>query len=277
MKHFFICISVVFAVLATSCSENHQVAEKHLSSARILLAQNEFERAKAELDSINTNYHKSFEQRKAGVLLLDSIRRAENAFLIDEVDSKLEELAPVLEQLKTDFVFQKDEKYQETGAYVPKTTAGSGVLAYTTLHSGVEEDGRVYLESIFIGGQKHNKITVKSGDATAESLVVEGDGYIHRFTDLGKSYEVIRLIGANENGVAKFIADNAKSAISVQLTGSHTASYTLPQNIKNAIAKSQELSSCMLLIDSLKSEKEKAEFKNYYLDNGKQTTTPVVE
>lgn len=277
MKHFFICISVLLAAFATSCSESHEAAEKHLSNARTLLSQSEFERAKAELDSINTNYPKSFEQRKAGVLLLDSIRRAENNFLIAEVDSKLQELAPTLEKFKADFVFQKDEKYQETGAYVPKTTAGSGVLAYTTLHSGVEEDGRIYLESIFIGGQKHNKITVKSGNAIAESLVVEGDGYIHRFTDLGKTYEVIRLIGANENGVAKFIAENAKSAISVQLTGSHTASYTLPQNIKNAITKSHELSSYMLLVDSLKTEKEKAEFKNYYLDNGKKSEVPVNE
>lgn len=277
MKHFFISISVLLAAFTVSCSKNHQAAEKHLSNARVLLSQNEFEQAKAELDSINTNYPKSFDQRKAGVLLLDSIRKAENVFLIAEVDAKLVELTPVLENLKKDFVFQKDEKYQETGAYVPKTTAGSGILSYTTLHSGVEEDGRVFLESIFIGGQKHDKVIVKSGSETAESLVVEGDGYIHRFTDLGKSYEVIRLIGSNENGVAKFISDNAKSAISVQLTGSHTASYTLPQNIKNAIAKSHELSTCMLLIDSLKMEKEKAEFKNFYLDNGKQTTVPVNE
>lgn len=33
----------------------------------------------------------------------------------------------------------------------------------------------------------------------------------------------------------------------------------------------------MLLIDSLKTVKEKAEFKNYYLDNDKQLTTPIVE
>ncbi len=277
MKCFSICITALVILLASSCSDNHQVAERHLSNARTLLAQSEFELAKAELDSINTLYPKSFEQRKAAVPLLDSIRRAENNALIADVEAQLSELMPIVEKLKSDFVFQKDEKYQETGSYIPKATAGSGVLSYTTLHSGVEEDGRVYLESIFIGGQKHNKLMIKVGGESAESLVVEGDGYIHRFTDLGKTYEVIRLIGANENGVAKFIAEKAKSPMTVQLLGSHMASYTLPQNIKNAIAKSVELSEYMLTIDSLKSEKEKAEFKNFYLDNGKQTAVPLAE
>ena len=277
MKQFFIYIMVLSAILAVSCSDNHQAAEQHLANARSLLMQNDFEKAKAELDSINTLYPKSFEQRKAAVPLLDSIRKAENNFLIANVDTQLAELQPILDKLKADFVYQKDAKYQETGSYVPKATAGSGVLAYTTLHSGVEEDGRIYLESIFIGAQKHNQLKVIAGNQSAESLVVEGDGYIHRFTDLGKSYEVIRIIGANENGVAKFIAENAKTAIKVQLTGSHTASYTLPQNIKNAIEESYTLSSHMLLMDSLKTEKEKAEFKNFYLDNGKQVAVPVVE
>lgn len=277
MKCFSICITAFVVLLATSCSDNHQAAERHLSNARTLLTQSEFALAKAELDSINTLYPKSFDQRKAAVPLLDSIRKAENNFLIAGVDAQLNELEPIVEKLKQDFVFQKDEKYQETGSYIPKATAGNGVLSFTTLHSGVEEDGRIYLESIFIGGQKHNKLAVKVGGEFAESLIVEGDGYIHRFTDLGKTYEVIRLIGTNENGVAKFIADNVKSPMTVQLLGSHTASYPLPQNIKNAIAKSVELSEYMLTIDSLKSEKEKAEFKNFYLDNGKQTTVPLAE
>lgn len=277
MKHFFVCIAILSTLLITSCSENHQAAEQRLSNARALLVEKDFTRAKAELDSLNILYPKSFDQRKAAVPLLDSIRKAENNFLIADVDQKLAELEPILEKLKADFVYQKDTKYQETGSYTPKSIANSGVLAYTTLHSGVEEDGRVYLESKFIGSQKHNKLKAIAGNQSAETLVIEGDGYIHRFTDLGKSYEVIRIVGVNENGVAKFIADNVKSTVKIELTGSHSASYTLPQNIKTAIEKSYILSSQMLLVDSLKTEKEKAEFKNYYLENGKQVSKPIEE
>lgn len=277
MKQYFIYIAVLATALVVSCSNKHEAAQQRLVNARAFLAQHEFEKAKAELDSIQILDPKAFDQRHAAVPLLDSIRRAENYAKIMAVDMQLVELEPLVANLKADFVYQKDAKYQETGDYVPKSIAGSGVIAFTTLHAGVEESGRVYLESKYIGSQKHNKVKVTSGNLSAETLAINGDGYVHRFSDLGKNYEVIRIVGNYENGVAKFIAENAKSTIKVELQGAQSTSYTLPNNIKNAISQSYNLSVQMLLLDSLKTDKERAEFKNYYLDNDKQLTKPIEE
>lgn len=275
MKQF--CLFTIILFLAGACTQDHRPAMQRLENARAYLAQQEFDKAKAEIDSLNKLHPKSFDQRKAGIPLLDSIRKAENIFIIADMDQQLEGLEPVLEKMKADFVFQKDEKYQETGAYIPKALLGSGVLSYTTLHAGVEEDGRIYLESIYIGGQKHNQLKVTAGDSFAETLPVDEDGFAHRFTDLGKTYEVIKFIGESENHVARFVAENADSNLKVQLSGQHTTTYALPKNIKEAIKKSVDLSSQMLLIDSLKTVKEQAEFKNFYLDNGRQTSVAVEE
>lgn len=277
MKRYLLFISIISAGIFYSCSENHDAAKQHLTNARGFLSVQDFTRAKAEIDSINILYPKSFDQRKEGMALLDSIRKAENIFTIAKVDSQLVKMNKELEILKKDFLFEKDAKYQEIGSYVPKLTGATGILAYTTLQSGVEENGRLYLESIFIGSQKHNKIKVSAGDQFAESLKVEGDGNIHRFTDLGKAYETIRLSDVFDNGVARFIAENADKNLKVTLTGNNTSTYTLPQNVKNAIKKSYQLSTHLLLMDSLRTEKEKAEYKNFYLDNGKRTEVPIEE
>ena len=277
MKQYIILSCILLGALFYSCSDDHKPAQQHLTHARTYLAEQEFGKAKAEIDSINTLYPKSFEQRKAAVPLLDSIRKAENLFIIAQVDSQLVTLESEVENLKKDFLFQKDAKYQDTGTYVPKSTGGTGILSYTTLLSGVEENGRLFLKSIYIGAQKHNKIKVSNGNEEVESLEVQGDGSIYRFSDLGQNYETITLSDAHDNGVAKFIVNNVDKNLKVTLGGMNTNSYTLPLNIKKAIAQSYELSTQMLLIDSLKTEKEKAEYKNFYLDNGRRTDVPIEE
>lgn len=277
MKGFLVSLILIFTLFIAACSDNHQGAEQRLVNARTLLSQQEFAKAKAEIDSINILYPKSFDQRRAGMALLDTIRKAENLFVIASVDSQLVDLEKSLDKLKAEFVLKKDEKYQETGAYVPKQTGTSDVLNYNTLRSGVEEGGQLYLESIYIGGQKHNKVKVTVDSESLESLELQGDGAIHRFSDLGKSYEIMRLAGKYENGLAKFIAENQEKNIKVTLLGSQSTSYTLPKDIKVSIAKSYELSAQMFFIDSLKTEKEKAAYRNFYLDNNKQTEVPIEE
>lgn len=277
MKQYIILSCILLGALFYSCSDDHKPAQKHLAHARTYLAEQEFDKAKAEIDSINTLYPKSFEQRKAAVPLLDSIRKAENLFIIAQVDSQLVTLESEVENLKKDFLFQKDAKYQDLGTYVPKSTGGTGVLSYTTLLSGVEESGRLFLKSIYIGAQRHNKIKVSNGNEEVESLEIQGDGSIYRFSDLGQNYETITLSDTHDNGVARFIVENIDKNLKVTLGGMNTNSYTLPLNIKKAIAQSYELSTQILLIDSLKTEKEKAEYKNFYLDNGRRTDVPIEE
>lgn len=274
MKRFYLYFAIIAFI--ASCSTDHSGAIQRLENSRRYLASQEFDKAKAELDSLKKQYPKSFEQRKAGMLLLDSIRKAENDFIIADMDTRLAEQLAIIDKLKNDFVFQKDEKYQEVGVFIPKNMA-NGVLSQTTLRVGVEEDGQIYLESIYIGGQKHNQMVASSGEFVAETLTVEADGLVHRFTNLGMSYEIIKFMGDAENNVIRFIAEHVNSNIKIQLKGQNTTSYILSKQLRESVKKASEFSDQILLFESYNAKKEEATMKNFYLDNNKQLTVPIVE
>lgn len=259
---------LLFSISFLACSQKDNGAKSRLDAARLFYEQKEYALAKLEIDSINKLYPKAIEERKASILLLDSVRRAENQQVISDCDSLITVNMPELDKIKSLFSYQRNKEYQETGSYVPKETASSGPITGTILRSGVDEDGILYIESVFVGGkQKHNQIKISKKDGTfVQSQPVTDDGFNYRFTNMGKEYEVIRFMGSKENEVAKFIFTNADEPLTVTLEGQGKYSYVLSKNIKTAISKSFQLSTMMLQLDSLKSAKEKAEFNIYNLD-----------
>lgn len=268
MYNFLKMTMIVVFISLIACSQKDNGAKLRLDAARLFYEQKEYSLAKQEIDSINKLYPKAIEERKASLLLLDSVRRAENQQIISECDSLITTNIPELEKAKALFIYQRNKEYQETGSFVPKETASNGPITGTILRSGVAEDGNLYIESIFVGGkQKHNQIKVSKKDGTfAESQPVTDDGFNYRFSNMGKEYEVIRFMGSKENGVAKFIFTNIEEPLTLTLDGQGKYSYILSKPIKTAISKSFQLSSMMLQLDSLKTAKEKAEFNIYNLD-----------
>lgn len=259
---FLFTIVLIF----TSCSSKNEGANSLLESARIALAQNDFQSAKNNLDSIKILYPKAFEQQHMAFALLDTVRRAENDFIMQQCDSLISRLIPQVDSMKTLFHYSIDKNYQEAGVFVPKMVWNNGQLQFNTLRPGVAENGELYIESIYIGSQIHDQIkaSTKEGNS-AESLTVNDDGLNFRFTNLGKQYEIIKFTGSALNGIADFIITNQEKAITLTLTGNSKYSYQIPANTKKAISQSVDLSVTMLQLDSLKEEKKKAEFRNYKL------------
>lgn len=271
-------ILTLFVVLFFACGDKDERAKLRLEAARTFFEQGEFKLAKQEIDSLNLLYPKAIAERRASLLLLDSVRRGENDHDIKVCDSLITLHTPKLEEYKKQFSFQKNKEYQDEGTFVPKETVSSGPITGTVLRSGVGEDGVLYLESVFVGGGKHNRIKVSAKDNSfVESLPVTDDGLLYRFSNMGKSYEIIRFMGEKENGVSEFIYVNKDKPLTVTLEGQNKYTYTLSQTIKSAISKSYELSQMMLQLDSLKVVKEKAEFKNYNLDNRDEVVDEIDE
>jgi hypothetical protein len=255
----------VIIIFLMACSADDGGAQHHLDAARRYYKQNEFTLATQAIDSIRLLYPRAIEQRKAGLVLLDSVRRGENDFIIQACDSLILSFQPVVEDAKKRFVFRQNKEYQESGSYIPKEMATDNISS-TLLRSGVAESGQLYIESVFVGSQRHRKLRVSLRDGSfAETLAVTSDGLNYRFSNLGKEYEIIHFADADENGVGRFIFSNSDKPLTVTLEGAGKYSYTLPQTTKSAIARSYELSAIMLRLDSLKTEKEKAEFRNYNL------------
>lgn len=264
-----ILIISVLAVIA--CSSDEKAAQQYLDNARELYAQGDYIHAKEEIDSLRAKYPKSFKQIDASFLLVDSIRRAENTETIERCDSLITAYTPMIDSVKKYFVYQRDEKYQETGTFIPKEGYTGLQLTGTLLRSGVEENGQLYIESVFVGGQMHNKLKVATKDGSyAESQQVDGDGFIFRFSNLGKQYEVIKYSGQNENGVARFVVANQDKPITATLSGQGNYSFVLSKVSKTAISKAYDLSVMMTQLDSIRTEKEKAQFNIMSLDKKKQ-------
>lgn len=271
MQNYLRNTLVFLSIFLFACSTKDDGARLRLVAAREFYAQKEYKLAKQEIDSLNALYPKSLDMRKAGLALLDSVRRAENIHIIEECDSLIVSNKSELEKIKSLFSYQRNKQYQETGAFIPKESLTGGLIAGTTLRSGVEDNGTLYLESVFVGAnQKHNRIKVSTKDGSfAQSLPVNDDGLNYRFSNTGKNYEIIRFSGKDENGIAKFIFSNDGKPLTVTLEGQGKYSYILSQTIKRAISKSFQLSTMMLQLDSLKTAKEQAEYRMYYLDNEK--------
>jgi len=269
MLNYFRNISVFLLIFFIACGTNDNSASLRLDNARRLFINKEYSQAKQEIDSIHLLYPKAFDERRAGLALLDTIRRAENLQIMQECDSLIILYTPQLEKIKSLFSFQKNKEYQDKGTYIPKESVAN-VISATTLRSGVGEDGQLYLESVFVGQQKHNQIKVSLKDGSyVQSHRVNDDGLNYRFSNLGKNYEIIRFAGNDENGIARFIFVNQDKQLTLTSEGGGKYSYTLPQTIKSAVSKSFQLSTMIIQLDSLKKAKEEAEFKIYYLDNEK--------
>ncbi|MDU1889696.1 MAG: hypothetical protein E6767_03320 [Dysgonomonas sp.] len=266
-----ISIFIFLSVCFIACGSENNGARLHLESARTFYLNKDYNRAKQEIDSIRILYPKSVEERRQSLLLLDSVRYAENYKVIADCDSLINLFQPEVEETKKQFAYQRDKRYQETGAYIPKESFSDGYITGTNLRSGVTEEGLLFLESVFVGSsQKHNSLKLSTKDGLfIQSGIVTEDGANYRFTNMGKSYEVIRFTGISENGMAKFIFSNVDKPLTATLSGAGNYSFVLSNSTKKSIAKSFQLSTLMLELDSLKTTKEKAEFHIYNLDKKK--------
>ncbi len=265
-------LSLSFFMLSfISCGDKHTEAKEYLQTIKQLYESGNYDIAKQKIDSIQILYPKSFDQIKEGMSLLQNVRRAQDVQQIAFCDSAISALQPKIDSVKQYFVYNRNKEYEETGRYLPKATSSS-VLTGTLLRSGVNENGTMYIESVYIGGQYHDQVHVSIKDGSfAETKAVTDEGVNFRFTDMGKQYEVVKFAKDDENGVSRFIFSYADQPLKITLKGKNTTSYTLSNTAKKAIVNSFQLSSLMLEADSLNNVKEIAQKRIEYLDSKNDT------
>lgn len=269
MKKIFLLTAILSSILLSACTTDNKEAKELLNQARASLIQQDFAQAKASIDSLENHYPKALNERLAAIPLLDSIRRAENNYIINTCDSMLVFYQAQVDSMKKDFVIDEQKhEVQPLVSFVPKSIWTKGSLNQTTFRPRVMEKGALHLESIYIGSkQLHDKVTLSiQGGNSAESLPIEGDGFNFRFENLGKNFEIMTITPATENGLIDFINQNQDKNITVKLSGTANTQYTLSNTAKKAIVQSINLSTAMQKADSLNTEKEKAAFRNYNLD-----------
>ena len=274
--HFSILTLAIFIFIACGEKRNDE-AIQYLSDIYSNYENGEYEKALSMIDSFQTLHPKAFKEIKEGLSFKQDVRRALNLQQITYCDSLISVYQPKIDSIKQLFVLQKDKEYQQRGIYIPKSV-NTNTLSGTMLRAGVYEDGALYIESVYLGGQLHEKIKVSTKDNQfAESLPVTDDGLNFRFTHAGQQYEVIKVMPNHDNGLANFIYSYSKQPLTVTLDGKNKMSFTLSNSQKKAITDSYQLSTWILQKDSLLSERGKAETLIKYLDSKQEevaTTNP---
>ena len=267
---------IFFSLLVVSCGEGKE-AQKRLDEAKALYENKQFAAVKIAIDSINILYPKEIEVRKEALKLMRLTERGECEQNIAFCDSLMPLLVEELDKLKKGFVFEKNPEYDDIGKYIWNTMTIERNVERSYIRCGVNEDGEMYITSLYFGGSPINHTGLKfstNNNMVAETPAIAYDGGVnYRFKDNGNTSEVVTYKGDNCKEVANFISIiDEKLRVKAEYTGGKPYSLYLSDNDKKAIKATYELASVLSEIIAMMKEKDKAEKKIMLIDEKLKNT-----
>ena len=275
---------LMLGTVILSCTESiEDKAAKHLDNAKKAFSQGKFNLAKQEIDSIRINYPKAFETRKQGIRLLQQVEEAEQLRTIEYEDSMIAAANAAFERIKADYVFEKDDQYQDLGLYTIKSQAPNRNIDRNYIRGQVDELGRMTLISSYRGSSyiHHDWLRLSIGEHYVDTPESNDR---HEFKDLGVCYERLSFINGNDGGAAAFISANKDANITYTLyrkTGPESSRPVL-SNVKinkddrYAIARLYDLSQVLLSLNEHKKLREEAD-RHLKFIRSKMKEEPAVE
>lgn len=265
MKKILAIITVCAVLLG--CAENvEKLATKHLDNAKEAFITANYNVAKQEIDSIRILYPKAFETRRQGIRLMQQIEEAEQMRIVEYEDSMIAAATAAFEKIKDNYVFEKDEQYQDLGLYTIKSQAPNRNIDRTYIRAQVDELGRMTLISSYRGSSyiHHDWLKLSVGDDYVDTPESKDR---HEFTDLGVYYEWLSFINGNDGGAAAFINANKDENITYTLyrkTGPESSrpvyrNLKLSKDDRYAIASLYDLSQVLLSLNEHKNLRDEAE------------------
>lgn len=265
------CIAAIISIaIFAACGESiEEKAQRSLQSARTAYESGDFQSAKIELDSLKILYPKAFNARREAMKLMREVELAEQQRSVACFDSMLIAKRAELDRaLKSDIVFEKDEKYQEIGIFMVASQAPMKNIMNSYLRGQVDENGILTITSIYRGKAiSHNKVKVSVGDSFAQS-----DNPISNYTSkhLGVTTERVDFRFGSDEGIIGFIVLNSDKNIKVELAGKSSYTYTMRKDDVQAIAKLYDLSMLLRSIRELETAKQEAQRHIEFIERNKQ-------
>lgn len=261
MKKIGLLIALITLFIACD-NAGEKKAQVHLQAAKEALAQQDFNLAKQQIDSIKIRYPKAFEARKAGAALKLKVEQCEQIKTIAYLDSTLEAKTKDLEQIREQFVFEKDVAYQDLGIYFYPTQTLEKNINRSYLRAQVDELGLMRITSIYCGASpiKHNAVKVMAPDGTFAQTPPSTDRYESK--DLGVVTERADYLLGEDGDLAAFIAFNGDKKLRVEyLGGNKTYTTTLTPSDQKAFAQLLPLAQTLSAITQIKEQKQEAQRK----------------
>ncbi len=211
-----ICFVVLIAWMFVCCDSSEKKALSLLDEARKAVDCRQFDRARFLIDSLRTEFPRELDVRRSALAFSDTVEMEEAKVMLAEVDSILTLKKLDLETLKSDFVLEKDERYQTVGYYVCPEQVGEK-MHRTSLRAEVNEEGQMLLISILHGTKLgHDRIRVVS--SAGKYLETP-----HCFSFLTHS-----VLGYEEEASYKLGEDNGVIACIAGETGAMIVAYLNP-------------------------------------------------
>lgn len=258
-------------LLLSSCNSQEKEARNRLDNARKLYEANEFFSAKNEIDSIRTLYPKEFEVLKESLQLMREVEWKEAERTLAYCDSLLPIRIAEVEELRKGFVYEKDSIYEEVGTFVWKQQTIERNIARCYIRCGVNEQGEMYLASVYYGANPINHTSIKLSTPNgvfAETASIPYDGGVnYRFKDLGFTTEVVTYKGDAGLDAINFIYNNAKERIKVEYTGGKPYIIYMAEADKKALVETFNLGTVLSDVYRMTVEMNKAQKRLEYLQN----------
>jgi hypothetical protein len=239
---------LILLVLITFFSCNSREAQEKDADIRLehikqLIAKNEFNAAKIDIDSIHALYPLLVSKRRVAAALQDTILRRESARTLAYCDSILPIKQHEADSVQKNFRFEKDAKYQQFGNYVYKSQQTENNSDRVYLKAYVDENVDFYLVSNYCGAKlEQSSVEVSVNDIFAHTDTINSSSAaFHSFNDGGSHWETLTFKNEADKGVAAFIAQNSSMRIKVTLYGKKSYIYYLPESDKKAITEAYHL------------------------------------
>lgn len=255
----------------TACNNQEKEARARLDNARKLYEANELFSAKNEIDSIRTLYPKEFEVLKESLQLMREVEWKEAERTLAYCDSLLPIRIAEIEELRKGFVYEKDSVYEEIGTFVWKQQTIERNIARCYIRCGVNEQGEMYLASVYYGANPINHTSIKLSTPNgvfAETASIPYDGGVnYRFKDLGFTTEVVTYKGDAGLDAINFIYNNAKERIKVEYTGGKPYIIYMAEADKKALVETFNLGTVLSDVYRMTVEMNKAQKRLEYLQS----------
>lgn len=256
MKNLVLLASI--SLLLGACNNVEKKAGELLSQAHEMYEQGNYNGARLLIDSIKTTYPKAFETREKSQKLMGDIIMKEQDKTLAYIDEEMKKNEDTVNEIKNQFVFEKNEKYQTVGMYLFPNQVIEKRIHQTYLKFQTDEAGKLFLTSVFCGPQyiRHTHVRATVKDGTFMDTPAPRDTYTT--TDLGKKIENVSFKLDKEDNFIAFLYSHRDEPITIELSGEKNYKYTLSKADITAAVKIYQLSQALSAIEQLKKEKAEA-------------------
>ena len=206
-------ISILFSCVALMCASCGEDIESNarglLDEARVAYEAKDYGKARLLLDSLKNTYPKAFKARREAIKLSRDVEYGEQTRSVTFYDEQLKQLTEQRDKLLTDFVLEKDTRYQEEGYYMLPSQTLKNNYGLTYLRAQVSEKGDAMITSVYRGNKaiEHKSVKLSVGDT-----FVECNAPLHKYNSkhLGIFSERLDFRYGQDGGIMDFSRLRAK-------------------------------------------------------------------